>query len=139
MKDVERENARLKRVVADLSLEKAMLANGNHSLIAKAYDAAGNVGTSGAVNFSVSNAGSGDTTAPTVSATESGASGTISFSATANVGVTKVEFYVDSTLVAPDTPRRTRRRSTPRRSRMAVTASSQKLTTPPATSAPAGR
>jgi Zn-dependent metalloprotease len=47
----------------------------------------------------------GDTTAPTVSATESGTSGTISFSATAsdNVGVTKVEFYVDGVLKATDT------------------------------------
>ena len=46
-----------------------------------------------------------DTTAPTVSATESGTSGTITFSATAsdNVGVTKVEFYVDNVLKGTDT------------------------------------
>ena len=46
-----------------------------------------------------------DTTAPTVSATESGTSGTITFSATAsdNVGVTKVEFYVDGVLKGTDT------------------------------------
>jgi hypothetical protein len=57
------------------------------------------VGTSSAVSFSVNNA-TPDTTAPTVSATESGTSGTITLSATAsdNVGVTKVEFYVDGTL-----------------------------------------
>ncbi|GLH65796.1 M4 family metallopeptidase [Geothrix edaphica] len=49
--------------------------------------------------------GSSDTTAPTVSATESGTSGTITFSATAsdNVGVTKVEFYVDGALKGSDT------------------------------------
>ncbi|MBI3130150.1 MAG: M4 family metallopeptidase [Acidobacteria bacterium] len=47
----------------------------------------------------------GDTTAPTVSATESGTSGTITFSASAsdNVGVTKVEFYVDGVLKGTDT------------------------------------
>ena len=46
-----------------------------------------------------------DTTAPTASATETGTSGTITFSATAtdNVGVTKVEFYVDGVLKGTDT------------------------------------
>jgi Zn-dependent metalloprotease len=49
--------------------------------------------------------GSTDTTAPTVSASESGTSGTITFSATAsdNVGVSKVEFYVDGALQGTDT------------------------------------
>jgi len=49
--------------------------------------------------------GSGDTTAPTVSVTESGTSGTVTFTATAsdNVGVTKVEFYVDGALKGTDT------------------------------------
>ncbi|MEP6940409.1 MAG: Ig-like domain-containing protein, partial [Rudaea sp.] len=49
--------------------------------------------------------GGGDTTPPTVSASESGTSGTITLSASAsdNVGVTKVEFYVDATLKATDT------------------------------------
>ena len=47
----------------------------------------------------------GDTTAPTVSATENGTSGTLTFSATAsdNVGVAKVEFYVDGVLKGTDT------------------------------------
>ena len=82
-----------------LTLNSTTLSNASHSLVAKAYDAANNVGTSSAVNFTVSNATS-DTTPPTVSATESGTSGTITLSATAsdNVGVTKVEFYVDNTL-----------------------------------------
>jgi len=53
----------------------------------------------------VNHGGGGDTTPPTVSASESGTSGTITLSATAsdNVGVTKVEFYVDSVLKATDT------------------------------------
>ena len=52
-----------------------------------------------------SGGGSSDTTAPTCSASESGTSGTITFSATASdaVGVTKVEFYVDGVLKATDT------------------------------------
>lgn len=52
-----------------------------------------------------SGGGSGDTTPPTVSASESGTSGTITLSATAsdNVGVTKVEFYVDGVLKGTDT------------------------------------
>ncbi len=86
------------------SLDSTTLANGSHSLVAKAYDAAGNVGTSSSVAFSVSN-GSTDSTAPTVTASESGSSGTITLSATAsdNVGVAKVEFYVDGVLKGTDT------------------------------------
>ena len=87
------------------SLDSTTLANGSHSLVAKAYDAAGNVGTSSTVSFSVSNSTGGDTTPPTVSASESGTSGAITLSATAsdNVGVSKVEFYVDGALKATDT------------------------------------
>ncbi|AXK73429.1 carbohydrate-binding protein CenC [Lysobacter sp. TY2-98] len=86
------------------TLDSTTLANGSHTLVAKAYDAAGNVGTSSSVAFSVSNT-TGDTTAPTVSASESGTSGTITLSASAsdNVGVSKVEFYVDGTLKGNDT------------------------------------
>jgi hypothetical protein len=49
-------------------------------------------------------AGGGDTTAPTVSAAESGTSGSITLSATAsdNVGVTNVEFLVDGVLKGAD-------------------------------------
>ncbi len=87
-----------------MTLNSTTLANGSHTLTAKAYDAAGNVGTSTAVSFSVSNS-TPDTQAPTVSATESGTNGTITFNATAsdNVGVSKVEFYVDGTLKGTDT------------------------------------
>jgi Bacterial Ig domain len=46
-----------------------------------------------------------DTTSPTVSATTSGTSGTITFNATANdnVGVTRVEFFVDNVLAGTAT------------------------------------
>lgn len=49
-------------------------------------------------------AGGGDTAAPTASASESGGSGVITLNATAsdNVGVTRVEFYVDGALEATD-------------------------------------
>ncbi|HTA64796.1 MAG TPA: Ig-like domain-containing protein, partial [Xanthomonadaceae bacterium] len=88
-----------------MTLDSTTLANGSHTLTSKAYDAANNVGTSTAVSFSVSNATGGDTTPPTTSASESGSSGTITLSATAsdNVGVTRVEFYVDGTLKGTDT------------------------------------
>ncbi len=86
------------------TLNSTSLSNGSHSLVAKAYDAASNVGTSSAVSFSVNNVVT-DTTPPTVSATESGTSGTVTFTATAsdNVGVAKVEFYVDNVLKGTDT------------------------------------
>jgi hypothetical protein len=58
-----------------------------------------------AATISLTVAAAGDTTPPTVSASEAGSSGTITLSATAsdNVGVSKVEFYVDGTLKATDT------------------------------------
>jgi len=86
------------------TLDSTTLANASHALVAKAYDAANNVGTSSTVSFTISNATS-DTTPPTVAASESGSSGTITMAATAsdNVGVSKVEFYVDGALKATDT------------------------------------
>lgn len=82
-----------------VTFDSTTLSNGSHSLVAKAYDAAGNVGSSSAVSFSISNAAA-DTTPPTVSASESGSSGTITLSASAsdNVGVSKVEFWIDGVL-----------------------------------------
>ena len=87
-----------------MSFNSTSLSNGSHSLVAKAYDAANNVGTSSAISFSINNV-IPDTTAPSVSASESGASGTITLSASAsdNVGVTKVEFYIDGLLKGTDT------------------------------------
>jgi thermitase len=78
-------------------------ANGSYTLQAKAYDAAGNVGTSGSINVSVLNI-TPDTTAPVVQilspadgSTLSGLN-TINVSASADIGVAKVEWYVDGTL-----------------------------------------
>jgi hypothetical protein len=87
-----------------IPLDSTTLSNASHTLTVKAYDAAGNIGTSTAVSFSINNAGS-DTSPPSVTASESGSSGaiTLSASATDNVGVTKVEFYVDGSLKGTDT------------------------------------
>ena len=86
-----------------MTLDSTTLANGSHSLAARAFDAAGNSTTSAAVAFSVNNVAA-DTIAPTVAASETGSSGTISLSATAsdNVGVTNVEFLVDGLLKGSD-------------------------------------
>ena len=86
-----------------VTFDSTTLANGSHALTAKAYDAAGNVGTSAAVSFSISNSVP-DTSAPTVSASATGSSGTISFAATAsdNVGVARVDFLVDGVLKGSD-------------------------------------
>lgn len=85
------------------TLDSTTLSNGSHALVAKAYDAAGNVGTSSSVAFSINNTVA-DTTPPTVSASESGTSGTITLAATAsdNVGVTGVDFLVDNVLKGSD-------------------------------------
>ena len=82
---------------------KTLTNNTPHILVAKAYDAAGNMGMSTPVTFTVNNPG--EDTPPVISVSESGTSGTITFSATAtdNIGVTKVEFYVDNTLKGTDT------------------------------------
>ncbi len=83
------------------SWNTASLTSGSYTLLAKAYDAAGNVGQSSAVSVSLVN----DTTTPTVSMTAPGTnstlSGTVTISATAsdNVGVSKVEFYKDGALL----------------------------------------
>lgn len=98
----------LKRTVLvspySMTLDSNTLTTGKHTLVAKAYDAAGNVGTSSPVTFSIDNT-SVDIESPVISVTESGSSGSISFNATAadNVGVTKVEFYVDNALIGTDT------------------------------------
>jgi hypothetical protein len=79
------------------------VSEGPHTLSAKAYDAAGNIGTSSSVTVSV------DNTDPTVSITSptSGqlVSGSTAVTATAadNNAVTKVEFYVDGNLKTTDT------------------------------------
>jgi hypothetical protein len=81
------------------------LINGSYTLSAKAYDAAGNVGTSSNVSVTSNNA----VIAPTVSVTSPSSGSTVSgtvtvtASASANTGVSKVEFYVNSVLQATDT------------------------------------
>ncbi|ACH38815.1 repeat-containing protein [Citrifermentans bemidjiense Bem] len=86
------------------SWNTANAANGSYTVSAKAYDAAGNVGQASAT-VSVFN----DTTAPSVAISSpvagSTVNGTVSLYANAsdNVGVTKVEFYLDGALQATST------------------------------------
>ncbi|HET8901551.1 MAG TPA: Ig-like domain-containing protein [Holophagaceae bacterium] len=86
-----------------LAYDSTKLSNGTHTLVAKASDAAGNVGTSATVSFSVNNSIT-DTQPPVVSASESGTSGSITLAATAtdNVGVAQVDFYLDGALAGTD-------------------------------------
>ncbi len=79
-------------------------ADGAHFYYAKVTQNDGNILWSAPV-WVTQQAGSGDTVAPTVSASSSGSSGTITFNASASddVGVTKVEFYVDGALKGTDT------------------------------------
>jgi thermitase len=78
--------------------------NGRRTLVAKAVDAAGNVGSSTAVEVDVDN--TVDATAPSVTITSAGASKNklvVAVSASDNVGVVKVDLYVDGALAATDT------------------------------------
>ncbi|MDQ3908415.1 MAG: Ig-like domain-containing protein, partial [Acidobacteriota bacterium] len=81
------------------------LAETTHTLQAKAYDAANNVGTSSPVSVTVKH----DVTPPTVSLTAPAAgstlAGTVTVSANASddKGVARVEFYKGATLIGTDT------------------------------------
>jgi subtilisin family serine protease len=82
--------------------------NGSHTLSAKAYDAANNIGTSATITVTVNNPAS-DTTPPTTSitspvngATVSGTA-TITASAIDNVSVSSVSFFVDGAFIGEDT------------------------------------
>ncbi|MBU5638110.1 fibronectin type III domain-containing protein [Geomonas sp. Red69] len=83
------------------SWDTTALAPGSYTLMTKAYDAAGNVGQSQSVTVTVAN----DTQAPTVSVTSPSnnltVSGSVSIaaSATDNVGVSRVDFYVNNALL----------------------------------------
>ncbi len=87
------------------SWDSTTAADGAHSLTARATDSVGNVGLSGPVNVTVDNA---DVTPPTAGITSpSGGAlvrGTITISATAsdNVGVTQVQFFVNGVLLSTD-------------------------------------
>ncbi|MDP1698910.1 MAG: Ig-like domain-containing protein, partial [Xanthomonadaceae bacterium] len=86
-----------------LGIDSKALTNATHTLSAVAYDAAGNAGVSPAVSFTVNNV-IADTTAPSVSASVTGNSGTIAFAADAsdNTGVTRVDFLVDGVIKGSD-------------------------------------
>lgn len=81
------------------------VANGNHTIRARATDPNGNVGTSADVSFAVLN----DSTPPTVTLTAPGAGATVAGSvtvtatATDNVKVASVAFLIDGNGVATDT------------------------------------
>lgn len=94
-----------------MTLDTSQYTNGNHTVSATAYDAAGNTKVT-QISVSVQNAVSppgADTSPPTASitsptdgATVSGKV-TVSASATDNVGIAKVVFTVDGTAIATDT------------------------------------
>jgi subtilisin family serine protease len=91
------------------SWDSTTVANGSATLVARAYDSAGNQGTSPSVAVQVAN-GTGDTVAPTVTisnpadgATVSGAV-SLAASATDNVGVAMVSLYVDGKLLCSSAP-----------------------------------
>jgi len=90
------------------SWDSKSVSNGSYSITSKAYDAAGNVGQSAAVTVSVNNI-IPDTTAPVTAITSPAANATVSgtvavtASASDNISVSKVEFYVNNVLAATDT------------------------------------
>lgn len=78
---------------------------GQHVYYAKLTQSDGKILWSAPIWVTQGTGGGGDTTPPTVSASETGSSGTITLSANAsdNIGVTKVEFWVDGALKGTDT------------------------------------
>jgi hypothetical protein len=84
-------------------------ANGSYSLTAKALDAAGNQGGSSAVSVNVSNVTTADTTPPVATILSPGTGSTVTgtvkidMKATDNIGVTKLECYVDGKLLSTTT------------------------------------
>ncbi|GFO63689.1 Ig-like domain-containing protein [Geomonas paludis] len=84
------------------SWDTSALPAGSYTLMTKAYDAAGNIGQSQTITVTVAN----DLTAPTVSLTSPANNMTVSGSvniaanATDNVGVSRVEFYLNNALLS---------------------------------------
>lgn len=106
-------STRIGSTIAPYSLvwDSTSVADGQYTLLAKAYDAANNVGTSTSVTVTVKNIVA-DSQAPSVSlllpTNGQSVSGTVTISGSAsdNVGVAKVQFFVDgnwlsTSLVAP--------------------------------------
>jgi thermitase len=95
---------------ATYSWDTTLTVNGTHTIVAKAYDAAGNVGTSSSLTVSVSNITQLlDLVAPTVQIT-SPANGSkvsrsvsITVAATDNVGVTHIDLYIDGAIYQSST------------------------------------
>jgi hypothetical protein len=92
------------------SWDSSSLAGTSATLVARAYDAAGNVGTSKAVAVTVAGVSTTDSTPPTVSIAQPASAGTtvsgtvtVSVNASDNVGVARVEFLVNGSVVATDT------------------------------------
>lgn len=93
-----------------ITWDTTKVSNGDYSIEAKAYDSAGNIGKSGSILVKVSNTSTTeDTTKPTVSITSpsnaSKVKGTLTVKVDAkdNVGVTKVELYLNAALYATKT------------------------------------
>ncbi len=89
---------------ATFSWDTKLYANGSYTLLVKAYDTAGNVGTSAPQSVSVQNTVA-DVTAPTTATITAPASGgtvsgvvSVNVSASDNVSVTGVEWYLDGVL-----------------------------------------
>jgi Zn-dependent alcohol dehydrogenase len=76
--------------------------DGSHNLVAKAYDAASNVGTSNTVAVSVDNTQPNVTIISPLSGAKVKGSVTISVSASDASGIQRVEFYIDGKLKASD-------------------------------------
>jgi thermitase len=79
--------------------------NGSHSLVAKGYDAAGNAGVSGTVTVTASN-GTTDTSPPVTQITTiwtQSPNFNATVTASDNVGVAKVELYIDGRLYGTST------------------------------------
>src|SRR5262249_21106616 len=88
---------------ASFSWDTTTAVNGSHSLQGKAYDGVGNSGASASITVTVKNVVQ-DTTppiatlgSPSAGSTVSGTA-TVSVSGTDNVGVAKVEWYLDAVL-----------------------------------------
>jgi hypothetical protein len=98
-----------------MSWSTTSVANGTYVLTSRAYDAAGNVGTSAGISVTTNN----DLTPPTTQLTSpaSGATvggyATLNATATDNQGVVRVEFFRGTTRLGPTPPRRTASPGTP--------------------------